>query len=68
GKAAVAHGHAMTEITGLTTALSNKASAVHSHSAAEVNGLSTFVGNIVDTAIANAGNITADVAVVEMQW
>lgn len=47
GKAPLAHGHAMADITGLVTALSGKAASAHTHSAANISDFSTAVAALI---------------------
>lgn len=64
GKANNAHGHAISDVSGLQTALDSKAASSHGHSIANVSGLQTALDNKLDASFAalipKTGQVTVD--------
>lgn len=64
GKANSTHGHAISDVSGLQTALDSKAASSHGHSIANVSGLQTALDNKLDASFAalipKTGQVTVD--------
>ncbi|TAE84396.1 MAG: hypothetical protein EAY76_00125 [Alphaproteobacteria bacterium] len=64
GKANSSHGHAISDVSGLQTALDSKAASSHGHSIANVSGLQTALDNKLDASFAalipKTGQVTVD--------
>jgi hypothetical protein len=63
GKANSSHGHAISDVSGLQTALDSKAASSHGHSIANVSGLQTALDNKLDASFAALIPKTGQVAV-----